>query len=71
MPTADGLEATPPPRARAEPAISTARCPVVALTANAFAGDRSACLAAGMNDFVTKAGAGIAPGGGGGMLGVP
>lgn len=52
MPEMDGLEATR--RIRAAEAIGGGRIPIVALTANAFSDDRDACLAAGMDAFLTK-----------------
>jgi CheY-like chemotaxis protein len=53
MPEMDGIAAARRIRA-AELAAGGARTPIVALTANAFSDDRDACLAAGMDAFLTK-----------------
>ena len=53
MPIKDGLQATREIR-RFEAAHGLPRCPVVALTANAFAEDRAACRTAGLDGFLVK-----------------
>jgi signal transduction histidine kinase/ActR/RegA family two-component response regulator len=50
MPTMDGLEATRQIRGMA----GRERVPIIALTGNAFAEDRQACLDAGMSDYLAK-----------------
>ena len=48
MPVMNGFEATAALRARGD------QVPIIAMTANAMQGDREACIAVGMNDYIAK-----------------
>jgi signal transduction histidine kinase/ActR/RegA family two-component response regulator len=52
MPVMDGYEATR--RIRADEQPNGGHTPIVALTADALAGDRERCIASGMDDYLTK-----------------
>ena len=54
MPEMDGFETTTQIRARQREGLLPGKLPIIALTANAIEGDRERCLAADMDDYLSK-----------------
>jgi two-component system, sensor histidine kinase and response regulator len=54
MPVLGGLDAAACIRERERIAGGIARIPIIALTANAMAGDRERCIESGMDEYLTK-----------------
>ena len=53
MPVLDGYQATRKIRSKAS-AVTNSEIPIIAMTANAMAGDKQKCLDVGMNDYLSK-----------------